>query len=313
VIGEPFARALAGHASFIENQQMFLDRNGYLEETFFTCRGAGGARPRKETFFSNISHEFRTPLSLILGPTEEALRSPERALRDEDLDVVYRNELRLVKLVNTLLDFSRLEAGRLQASYEPTDLASATIELASVFRSAVEKAGLTLTVDCPTLPEPIYVDREMWEKIVLNLLSNAFKFTFEGGIHATLRWLGDRVELTVRDSGVGIPPSELPHVFERFHRVRGTRARTHEGTGIGLALVQELARLHGGKAHAESIEQQGTTITVAVKTGTLHLPANRISAERTLESTGLGAAPFVEEAMDGYRPVLAAFRWWTAR
>src|SRR6185369_870976 len=110
--------------------------------------------------------------------------------RGEDLQAVYRNGQRLLKLVNTLLDFSRIEAGRVQAVYEPTDLSALTADLASVFRSAVERAGMTLTVDCPPLPEPLYVDRDMWEKIVLNLLSNAFKFTLEGEIAVTLRAAG---------------------------------------------------------------------------------------------------------------------------
>ena len=165
-----------------------------------------------------------------------------------------------MKLVNTLLDFSRIEAGRTQASYESTDLAAYTTDIASVFRSAVEKAALTLVVDCPVLPEPVYVDREMWEKIVLNLLSNAFKHTFEGGITVSLQWIGEYAELTVADSGVGIPKTELPRLFERFHRVKGAKSRTHEGTGIGLALVQELIFLHGGKVSIESEEGKGVLL-----------------------------------------------------
>ncbi|MCB0307501.1 MAG: HAMP domain-containing histidine kinase, partial [Calditrichaeota bacterium] len=137
----------------------------------------------KTAFFSNISHEFRTPITLILGPVAE-LRA-HAGLDEEihrELDVVHRNGLRLAKLVNTLLDFSRIEAGRMRASYQPVDLAAVTAELASVFRSAIEKAGLRLVVDCPPLPEPVYIDRDMWEKVVLNLLSNALKFTFDGSI-----------------------------------------------------------------------------------------------------------------------------------
>ena len=160
-------------------------------------------------------------------------------------------------MVNTLLDFSRIEAGRVQAVYEPTDLAAFTAELSSVFRSAVEKAGLSLNIDCPSLPEPIYVDREMWEKIVLNLLSNAFKFTFEGEISVSLRWCGDHVEMDVKDTGTGIPPEELPHLFERFHRIKGARSRSYEGTGIGLALVSELVKLHGGSIKANSTPGKG--------------------------------------------------------
>jgi signal transduction histidine kinase len=252
----------------------------------------------KTVFFSNVSHEFRTPLTLMIGPLEDLRTAgslPEDAAAS--LDVAHRNSLRLLKLVNTLLDFSRIEAGRIDASYEPIDLAAATADLASVFRSAVEKAGLRLVVDCPPLPGPVYVDRDMWEKIVLNLLSNAFKFTLEGEIAVALRCLEDRVELTVRDTGTGICEAELPRVFERFHRVKNARARTHEGTGIGLSLVQELARLHGGSVTAASREGSGSTFTVSVRTGSSHLPPDRIASARLLTPTSVGARPYVEEAL----------------
>jgi len=249
----------------------------------------------KTAFFSNISHELRTPLTLMLGPIEEELRDNPAAR--PRLELAQRSSLRLLKLVNMLLDFSRIETGRIQASYEPADLARFTADLASEFRAATQKAGLRLAVDCPPLPERVYVDREMWEKIVLNLMGNAFKFTFEGEIKVALRWHGERVELSVSDTGVGIPDSELPRIFERFHRVRGARSRTHEGTGIGLALVQELAGLHGGEVKVESCEGIGTTFTVSIQTGTAHLPPERIAAARQLESTGFGATPFVDEAL----------------
>ncbi|HEY7494020.1 MAG TPA: histidine kinase dimerization/phospho-acceptor domain-containing protein, partial [Candidatus Tectomicrobia bacterium] len=189
----------------------------------------------KTAFFSNVSHEFRTPLTLMLGPVEDLLATPEGTVVPEHrelLTMVQRNGLRLQRLVNALLDFSRLEAGRMQAVYEPTDLATVTADLASTFRSACERAGLRLVVDCPALPAPVYVDRDMWEKIVLNLVSNAFKFTFDGEIAVSLRPVGDAVELAVRDTGIGIPAAEIPHLFERFHQVAGAHGRTHEGTGI---------------------------------------------------------------------------------
>ena len=254
----------------------------------------------KTTFFSNVSHEFRTPLTLMLGPMEELLAKAGAGLpldAREQVSLAHRNSLRLLKLVNTLLDFSRIEAGRIQASYEPTDLASYTAELASVFRSAIEKAGLRLKVDCAPLPEPVYIDREIWEKIVLNLLSNAFKFTFEGEIAVSLRWRGDHAALAVRDTGAGIAPEEMPRIFERFHRIRGARARTHEGTGIGLALVHELVKLHGGQIEVASIPDRGTTFTISIPRGFAHLDPERIGAVRTLASTGTGAAPFIEEAL----------------
>jgi signal transduction histidine kinase len=250
----------------------------------------------KTAFFSNVSHEFRTPLTLMLGPTEDALASPERALRGADLETVHRNELRLLKLVNTLLDFSRIEAGRVQAAYEPADLSTLTRDLASAFRSTVERAGLRLAVDCPPLPEPVWVDHEMWEKVVLNLLSNAFKFTFEGEISVGLQWREGRAELSVRDTGSGIPEAELPHLFKRFHRVEGTRGRSYEGSGIGLALVQELVKLHGGDIRVDSALGRGTTFVVSVPAGSAHLPPERLHAQKTLVSTGTRAEAFVREA-----------------
>ena len=210
----------------------------------------------KTTFFSNVSHEFRTPLTLMLGPLEEVLQEASERLESRNVTSSWSRcaatALRLLKLVNTLLDFSRIEAGRVQASYQPTDLASFTTEIASAFDSAMENAGLRFSVECQPIAEPVYVDRDMWEKIVLNLLSNAYKFTFEGEVALTLKPVDGAVELQVRDTGVGIPEEHREQVFERFHRIEGTQARTYEGTGIGLALVQELVKLHGGSVRVES-------------------------------------------------------------
>jgi len=253
----------------------------------------------KTAFFSNVSHEFRTPLTLMLGPLEDELSertNPLPQARRERLETAHRNSLRLLKLVNSLLDSSRIEAGRMQANYEPTDLATYTSELAGVFRSAIERAGLAFIVECPPLPEPVYVDRAMWEKIVLNLLSNALKHTFEGTIRVEL-WPGDgTVQLAVRDTGIGIPRAEQARLFERFHRIKGARSRSHEGTGIGLALVKELASLHGGTIRVESEEGKGTAFTVTVKTGREHLSGDRIGQERTTAPLATRAAAFVDEA-----------------
>ncbi|RKH13818.1 PAS domain S-box protein [Corallococcus sp. CA047B] len=229
----------------------------------------------KTAFFSNVSHEFRTPLTLLLGPLEDVLTDAEHPLeprQGERLELARRNGQRLLGLVNSLLDFSRLEAGRMQASFEPTDLAELTAGLATAFDALIAKAGMRLVVDCPPLPEPVWVDRELWEKVVLNLVSNAFKFTFEGEISVRLKWRGDRVELSVSDTGTGIPLAEVPRVFERFHRVEALRGRSHEGSGIGLALVQELVTLHGGTVRVESTEGRGSTFTVSLPTGTARLP-----------------------------------------
>ncbi|MBI0329662.1 ATP-binding protein [Burkholderia plantarii] len=222
----------------------------------------------KTAFFTNVSHEFRTPLTLMLGPIEELLAVPDQfpPAAIPALQVAHRNGLRLLRLVNSLLDFSRLEAGRLQARFVRTDLAKLTMDLASNFRSLMERANLSLTVDCEPLAAPVAVDRGMWEKIVLNLLSNAFKFTFAGGVSVTLRQR-EHVELIVSDTGIGIAAEQLPRIFERFHRVEGARGRSFEGSGIGLALVEELVRMHGGRIDVVSAAGQGTTFTVSIPPG----------------------------------------------
>jgi Signal transduction histidine kinase len=254
----------------------------------------------KTNFFNNISHEFRTPLTLLLGPLEEELAAGADSLapqRSERLQTAHRNSLRLLRLVNTLLDFARMEDGRMQAAFEATDIGTLTGELAGHFHSACEKAGLRLTVDCPPLPVPVYLDRDMWEAVVLNLLSNAFKFTEHGGITLTVRQTADSVELAVSDTGIGIPAEELTRVFERFHRVPGASGRTHEGTGIGLAFVRELAEQHGGAVSVDSRLGQGSTFTVRLPLGAGHLPAELIRGREAPSSVRQSAQPFVDEAL----------------
>ena len=254
----------------------------------------------KTAFFSNISHEFRTPLTLMLGSLEEVLsdKSTELAQIQRDrLGDAQRNSLRLLKLVNALLGFSRIEAGRAQAAFEPADLAAATTQLASHFRSAFVEAGLGLSIDCPPLPEPVYVDPEMWEKIVLNLVSNAFKFTNSGDVTVSLSSAGDHAHLTVRDTGTGIPDHELPNLFQRFHRVEGAQGRSYEGSGIGLALVKELVQLHGGTISAESSLGQGSEFHVAIPFGTAHLPAGSVREPRGPFNSPQSAEAFVAEAL----------------
>ncbi len=289
-----FYELIAGQiATAIQNARATEEERSRLESLAEIDRA-------KTAFFSNVSHEFRTPLTLMLGPVEDLLAKSYTGLSPaakSQLELVNRNGSRLLRLVNTLLDFSRIEAGRMQAIYLPTDLAAFTVELASVFRSATEKAGLQLELDCPQLDEPVFVDRGMWEKVVLNLISNAFKFTFEGSIAVSLTKSGSDAELRVRDTGVGIPSKELPRLFDRFHRIESTRSRTHEGSGIGLALVHELVKLHGGSVRVESELGEGSTFIVSLPLGSAHLPADRIGGNRTLATTALGAAPFVEEAL----------------
>ncbi len=254
----------------------------------------------KTTFFSNVSHEFRTPLTLMLGPLDDLLAKPDGELAADSralLETAQRSGRRLQRLVNTLLDFSRIEAGRAQASYEPADLVAVTADLASNFRSAMERAGLNFVVNCQPLSRPVYIDREMWEKIVLNLLSNAFKYTLTGTVTVEFAERGERAEFSVSDTGSGIPEAEISRLFERFHRVEGARGRTHEGTGIGLALVQELVELHGGAVSVRSRLGRGSTFTVSIPFGPDHLPPDRIGTERGASSTAMHTGAYVEEAL----------------
>ena len=256
----------------------------------------------KTVFFSNISHELRTPLTLLLGPLNDVLSSGlVHGAQRELLEIAQRGGRRLLKLVNSLLEFSRIEAGRIEAAYEPVDLALVTADLASVFRSAFERAGVKLQIECPPLPEPVFVDSDMWEKIVLNLISNAFKFTLYGEVSVKLHTAGDSIELEIADTGCGVAAEDLPRLFERFFRGRSPQSRTHEGSGIGLSLVQELVKLHSGTVQAHSQLGRGTSFIVRLPRGCLHLPPDRIGAAPKLARADTGALPFVEEAL-GWLP-----------
>jgi PAS domain S-box-containing protein len=258
---------------------------------------------QKTAFFSNVSHEFRTPLTLMLGPLEDLLADPASVLGEESralVEVAHRNALRLLKLVNSLLDFSRLEAGRARADFEPVDLTALTAEFASNFSSVAEKARLKFEVAGDKLDAPVYVDRDMWEKVVLNLLSNAFKFTLDGGIYVALRASTDRkaAELTVSDTGAGIPADQLPKLFDRFYQVGGQKGRSLEGSGIGLALVREIVSLHGGNVEVKSEPGRGSSFIVRIPFGIAHLPPEQV----VMDASAIGLASkrdnaYVEEAL----------------
>ena len=248
----------------------------------------------KTAFFSNISHEFRTPLTLMLGPLEECLADTSGTLTDglrKQLALAHDNALRLMKLVNALLDFSRLEAGRLKGSFAPCDLARLTEHLAGMFQSAFESANVRLTLDCEPVGSVTYVDKDMWERIVLNLVSNAFKFTLTGEVKVTLRDTPTHAVLRVIDTGSGIPEADIPLVFDRFHRVANAIGRTHEGAGIGLALVQDLVKLHGGHVSVKSTLGVGTEFAVEIPKGFAHLPP-----EAVVNETGEDHVPSTRDA-----------------
>jgi PAS domain S-box-containing protein len=301
--------ALSPRLSFDGKYRSFLELvAGHVGSSIASTRALEEAKARaaalaevdraKTVFFSNVSHELRTPLTLMLAPIQDMAAMPHGAPIDHAaVELLHRNALRLQKLVNTLLQFARIEAGRVEAAYEPVDLAALTTELASTFRAAIERAGLHYVVHCPPLAEPVWVDRQMWEKIVLNLLSNAFKFTFEGEITVRLRLDGDGAYLDITDTGTGIPERELPRLFERFHRIEGARSRSHEGSGIGLALIHELARLHGGDVRVESHVGRGTTFTVRLPRGAAHLPAGHLVATTRVPRSADAAGAHVSEAL----------------
>lgn len=251
----------------------------------------------KTTFFSNISHEFRTPLTLLLGPVEETLQ--DDTLTEENrfrMEVAYRNALRMQKLVNTLLDFSRIEAGRLEGQFAQVDIVSLTEDLVSTFRSAIEKAGMELRIRAGEITEPVYADRDMWEKIILNLVSNAFKYTHEGVIEISIAQFNHSVTVAVKDTGIGIPEDHQSRIFDRFHRVENTGGRSQEGSGIGLAMVKELVKLHQGIIEINSKPGEGSTFSVTIPTGNAHLPQDRILAPEK-EKVAPVASAFVQEAL----------------
>ena len=276
---EPYGVLVAGISSrraLNEDYRSFLSLvAGHIADGIATSRASEDERRRAEelaeldraktAFFSNVSHEFRTPLTLLLGPLEEAIADVDATPRQrERLQVAHRNALRLKRLVNTLLDFSRMQAGRIDAVFSPTDLSALTADLAGSFRAAFALGGVALAVACEPMPDRVSVDADLWEKIVFNLLSNAFKFTRAGTVSVAMRQVDGEAELTVSDTGTGIAPAELPRLFERFHRIPNPEARTQEGSGIGLSLVRDLVHLHGGTIAVVSEPARGSTFTVRI-------------------------------------------------
>ena len=252
----------------------------------------------KTIFFSNISHEFRTPLTLLLGPIEETLNDPGNADATRSrMDTAYRNALRMQKLVNTLLEFSRIEAGRVEGKFTLVDICVYTRDLASSFRSAIEKAGMRLVIACDEIQGEVYVDLDMWEKIVLNLVSNAFKYTKAGTITVRIAQGDDKVQLSVSDTGTGIPKDHLDKIFDRFHRIDNNEGRSQEGTGIGLSLVKELVKIHSGSIAVESHPGEGSTFMVTIPTGRAHLPPDKIISNSSVTMSQGNSAAFIQEAL----------------
>lgn len=197
--------------------------------------------------------KLRTPITLILGPIRDLTNDTSLSRSQaSSISLVYRNARRLLRLVNSILDFARAEAGKLSSQFGLVALGEVTMELASSFRSAVESAGMQFVTE-NLVPDDIlvWVDIDKWEKIIFNLIGNAFKFTNSGSIRVATRADAYYFYMEVQDTGIGIPADELSSIFERFVRVENNQARSIEGTGIGLSLTLELVKAHGGKIGVE--------------------------------------------------------------
>ncbi|MDL5158646.1 SpoIIE family protein phosphatase [Actinomycetospora termitidis] len=249
----------------------------------------------RRRFFADASHELRTPLTLIAGPVDGLLADPDLApgRARADLEVVARNARRLTRLVGDLLEVARLQAGSASSPPLPLDLGRATVDVAGMVASAMQRAGLEYVVDAPSWPVPVAVARDGWERIVLNLVANALKYTRTGRVEVRLRREDGHAVLTVTDTGIGIPADEVPRLFDRFHRVEGTWARSAEGSGIGLALVRELVEFDGGSVDVRSEVGVGSTFTVT-------LPVREVPAPGPTDDDATGpterARALVDEA-----------------
>lgn len=231
---------------------------------------------QKTEFFQNVSHEFRTPLTLTIGPLESAVVQGQ-SLSYEQSVIALRNSRRLLRLVNQLLDLQRLDAGRMQPTFRPCDPLSFIEQIADSFRPYCEKKRIDLLThlsDCAA----VYLDVEKFDKVLYNLLSNAIKFTEPGGkIEVMLQPTSTHCLIQVRDTGIGIRPDQLPHLFGRFRQADGSASRGYEGSGLGLALVKELVELHGGRVTVESTYGSGSIFSVWLRFGADHLPASQVT------------------------------------
>ncbi|OLL99016.1 PAS/PAC sensor hybrid histidine kinase [Pseudonocardia sp. Ae406_Ps2] len=243
---------------------------------------AGLVEQARAEYYAGLGDEFRDPLTLVLGPLERLRDHDDAAVRTQ-VELAQRNAQRMLKLVDGLLDVSALQTGRYDGMFAPTEIGKTTAALVDAFAPVVERAGLELSVTCPPQARPVWVDRDAWEKIVLNLLSNAVKYTREGGITVDLAQDGEQVVLRVSDTGAGIEDGELKAVFDRFHRPTRRHGRSGDGSGLGLPLIRQLVRLHGGTIGVTSDPGAGSTFTVRLPLGFAHLPPNA--------SSGPGAGP----------------------
>lgn len=234
----------------------------------------------KSQFIANISHELRTPLTLSLGPLETLLQREHPPQTRDYLDTIYRNQLRLTKLISDLLDFTKLEAGKVELQFTRENVKHIVQELANTLKAATEHRHIRFEVELPEYPVWLYIDQDKFEKITMNLLSNAFKFTPDGGvIKIQLQAQENQVVLTVQDTGPGIPQEKISTIFDRFSQVDASQKRHYGGTGLGLAMVREYTEMHGGHVQVESQLGAGSTFSVRFLQGKEHLDPERVSED----------------------------------
>lgn len=242
----------------------------------------------KSRFFANVSHEFRTPLTLIIGPLEDLQKKGDSDITDwvrEKSSLALRNSKRLLRLVNQILDVSKIESGNITVEAEEQDIIEYLRTLSQVFVGLAERKKITYKQDFPSHPIPLWFDATMMEKIVANLLSNAFKFTPKGGeISITVKEKEEIVEISVSDNGPGIPAKEQEHVFDRFYQTGESNSIKQVGTGIGLSLVKELVDVHQGTIEVESNGVDGSRFIVRLKKGNQHFSEHAILHEPETEA-----------------------------
>jgi signal transduction histidine kinase/ligand-binding sensor domain-containing protein/DNA-binding NarL/FixJ family response regulator len=231
----------------------------------------------KSRFFTNISHEFRTPLTLILGPVKQIIERIKDEKTKDELSIVHKNANKLLGLVNQLLDISKLESGKMKLQTIPQNIIPYLKVLVMSFTSYAERKRITLKFNSSEDEIIVFIDKDKIEKIITNILSNAFKFTPEGGrIEINVNADDKYVNVSVCDNGIGIPKEKMEKIFDRFYQVDGGHTREQEGTGIGLSLTKELVELHKGKIEVESEEGKGTTLTISIPLGKEHLKPEEI-------------------------------------
>ncbi len=287
-----------------ERKQLERDRADLLRRERAARTDAVAANRLKDDFLATLSHELRTPLNAILGYTRMLRRGVfDETRREHALEVVERNASTLTSMVEDVLDVSRIVAGKIRLNVQPVDVARLLEDAIATVRPASDARGVSVHAVLDSTAGPVAGDAERLQQVMWNLLSNAVKFTPRGGrVEVRLEPVASHLEIIVSDTGVGIPPEFLPHVFERFRQADSRFAREYGGLGLGLAIARELVHLHGGTIAAES-EGAGKGATFRVTLPVMIARARPDPDSGRLAGAGRGgaAAGTVESRLDGVR------------